>query len=275
MTPDQRQRTLNRADPQDPSAALRLLTERSRVEGDGVWLELLSDRAAWNAQPPETQDAAIAVVVQRLGSGYELVGVRVWECENRAIDREQTSKNEAYILSVVNDVCAADAREFNRLLETRVVTDTTTISHRLATFKHVATGMELNLLPGVVVDVSAEWYKAAFASMGALNDRDDPDEAQRIMAARKRCIKPLLMGRYPVTEGQVYKADKGATLVDLLARDQDHVAAAEALESLGEPAAELLGSSCVREAGQDIESTLLESLDFPCLSVNCSHGDYS
>lgn len=203
MTPDQRLQSLNRADhadPQDPSAAIRYLTERSRVEGDGVWLELLADRETWNAQPPEAQDAAIAVVGQRLGVAYELAGVRVWECAGRkpcCLCRYNTSPIPCG---------GCDGRGVPGSL-----------SHRLATFRHKAAGMELNLLPGVREDFKFEEEgcpECGECRGHGLIEGNPCDECGGVgtLPLHVPAIKPLLFGRYPVTEGQVYKADKGAKL---------------------------------------------------------------
>ena len=181
MTIDQRLQELRRVCDDDKGAALRLMSERSRVEGPGVWLELLSDRLLWNAQPPEAQYQVIAVVGQRLGSAYELAGVRVWECAVRA--RCPVCNGTGAIRGVGCSSCrGAGKRE-------------TPISHRLATFRHVGSGMELNLLPG---------GRTCLQSGGCPSYHGEGWKGGLSVESRKHCfwkhgIKPFLLGRYPVT----------------------------------------------------------------------------
>lgn len=137
------------ADPQDHDAAIGLARARARVEGPGVYLETLLDRERWNNTPEPVQDLAIGDVAGRLAGVVELAGVRVWECAARVpVDNaDRPWPGDDWFLD-------PNGNHAVKLYE-----------HRLATFRHPATGMELNLLPG-----------------------DEP-----------AVVCPFLMGRWPVT----------------------------------------------------------------------------
>jgi len=200
------------------------LIQRSRVEGEGVWLELLADREKWNAQPPEAQYAVIGLVGQRLGSGYELAGVRVWECASVRTDEGDHARG----LQVPVDRLGGD-------LERR--TTTTTLSHRLATFRHVATGMELNLLPGVREDFRFEEEgcpECPTCDGHRLVEGNPCDECGGVgsLPLHVPAIKPFLFGRYPVTRDQHWPAVTGPVDEEPVT-GLSHAEAMEWLKSLG------------------------------------------
>ncbi len=192
---------------------------RARIEGPGVLLEPLADRERWNATPEPIQDLALAEVDRRL-EGFEMVGVRKWGCDC-SISPTQEQLESINDLSfhiresglvripefVDNQVFGAGSRlgvEYDSLdFKEHRMSDGSTrwlrdarISHRLATFRHRATGMDLQLIPGVAC---AECDDAA---------RRQGRSAQQRMKAEHRCsnaIAPLLIGRWPVTYSEWWR----------------------------------------------------------------------
>lgn len=67
-------------DPQNEDLVAKLINLRSRVEGAGVYLELLKDRRRWNDSPDTLQDLAILEAGRRLGSQFEHVHTKVYHC---------------------------------------------------------------------------------------------------------------------------------------------------------------------------------------------------
>lgn len=97
------------ADPKDWNRFEALIIARSRVEGPGVYLELLNDREIWHRCSRALQDGAIEQAIQLLGPTFELV--------------KQDGKNAT--------VYRCGGQE-----------------HRIATARHRPSNIELNLLPG-------------------------------------------------------------------------------------------------------------------------------
>lgn len=58
----------------------RHLTERARVEGRTVWLELLQDRLIWNKAPAWAQDQAIEAASEELGPPFQFRDTAFFEC---------------------------------------------------------------------------------------------------------------------------------------------------------------------------------------------------
>ena len=187
-------------DTQDRAAAYAATARRARIEGPGVWLEPLATVEKWTAQPEEAQDQAAEEVGRRLGSGWALRDVREWSCGLKRKGCDCTKGRRFY------DVTKKSGEKVRRLGYCVLGCHPKSQTHRLALFEHLPTGAEFSLVPGQAVDVRAEFYKAANASIRALNEEDDPDEAERLLRARKRDISPLLVARWPVTWGQARKA---------------------------------------------------------------------
>lgn len=166
-------------DPEDHGAAHALSVQRAHLEGPGVYLEPLMDRVAWNATPEAIQDLSVEEVRRRLGDGVELVGMRVWSCDNKPTPRHEHDCVD----------CGYGGRGHRMGCKRR---DRLPVSHRLATFRHRATGMELSLLPGMdefyVCKACKSIGYTAVCRCGA--------------AAGFEPLAPFLMGRWPVTFGQ-------------------------------------------------------------------------
>lgn len=130
-------------DPGNGRLKLQLAVARSRVEGPGVFLEILSDRIVWQQSSEPYQDQAIQEVARRLGTEFKFFRTRLHKCAG--------------------------------------------ISHRIATFRHRKTGMELQLIPG------------GTATMGQ-------DAAPfRARSSYECSVQPLLIGRYPIRQGELDK----------------------------------------------------------------------
>lgn len=125
-----------RADPENTDAAVNALVAQARIEGPSLYLHPLRDLKVWNETAPKIQDLAIHEVTQRLSESFEFLYSRVWSCPN---NRECRHCNGGCTPPSKNTVCPECHGEG------RV---TTTVSHRLATFRHRATDFEFNLLPG-------------------------------------------------------------------------------------------------------------------------------
>jgi formylglycine-generating enzyme required for sulfatase activity len=139
---------LFKADSSNQGAFEALVVARSRVEGSGVYLELLNDRLLWNRCSAAIQDCAIDAVQSALGLDFEL---KIHDASSRAAWYS----------------CAEQG-------------------HRIATFRHCLTGVELNLIPG------------GQFRMGPLG-REYLEEGQ----SRFKHVtidKPLLVGRFPVSQ---------------------------------------------------------------------------
>ncbi|MDF1661649.1 MAG: SUMF1/EgtB/PvdO family nonheme iron enzyme [Planctomycetota bacterium] len=97
------------ADPKDWNRFEALIVARSRVEGPSVYLELLNDRILWNRCSPALQDGAIDEAFRCLGPAFELL-------------RKNGEKATVYR-------CGGQEQ-------------------RIATARHKASSIELNLIPG-------------------------------------------------------------------------------------------------------------------------------
>lgn len=71
-------------DPENPEARLRYLQGRARVEGEGVYLETLTDVEGWGTSGDALQDAAISVVASRLQDDFEHIKTETYRCQDRA-----------------------------------------------------------------------------------------------------------------------------------------------------------------------------------------------
>ena len=151
------------SDPDNIPAQVALAAERARVEGADVLLEPLADRELWNATSNAVQDLAIGEVARRL-AGFELAKVRVWDSHSRQ-------------------------RFLGGAWRERIEYLYGGLAHRLATFTHSATGIEMNLVPGGV-----EW---ADLEPGLGQPRAGTLYIEREVA-------PFLIGRWPVTNGLSY-----------------------------------------------------------------------
>ena len=56
--------------PEDHLQRVRALNARARIEGAGVFLEVLADRRVWNEMPRSIQDMAIQEVGRRVQEGF-------------------------------------------------------------------------------------------------------------------------------------------------------------------------------------------------------------
>ena len=72
------------ADPQDQEALVRDISERARIEGPGVYLEVLTTLEIWDKAPGIIQDEAIKEVLRRLGSDYTHQRTMVYSCADQA-----------------------------------------------------------------------------------------------------------------------------------------------------------------------------------------------
>ena len=60
--------------------SIRAIVERSRVEGESVYLECLADLERWKGSSNIVQDIAAEVVRGRLGDGFEWERTIRWSC---------------------------------------------------------------------------------------------------------------------------------------------------------------------------------------------------
>lgn len=159
----------------DDAEHARTLIARARLEGPGVYLEPLSNREAWNAAPEYLQNLAIRDVERRLGAAFKLGDVRVWECDTQCTPAMPSPLCLGYGLlpRERGDVCRGCEGTVHFA-----------VSHRLATFWHVATGMKLNLLPGVATPCDRRKSNPCMKGSGP---------------HRHVKIGPFLLGRWPVT----------------------------------------------------------------------------
>lgn len=165
MSIDRLRRTLE-ADPSNEQNKTRLAIQRARTEGPQVYLEPLMDLGLWNSTNETLQDHAVQEVAQRLGDRWELKGMREWSCE--CVSKSPEGE----------ELGSEDHLDKDSGWERRSI-----ISHRLATFIRVDTGIELNLLPGR-------------RFVNAITGNGKP-------------IKPFLIARWPVTRGQWYESAHG------------------------------------------------------------------
>ena len=152
MSLDKLQRIV-RSDPANKRAQLALVLARSRIEGSDVYLEPLRNRDLWIAAPYSVQDLAIKEVQKRLSTDFEWVETKVWECTNKPLvacpkcdgdgSIEECLLPDHYLYRPTEVVACP------RCCGKGVVIKETVIAHRLATFRHKGTGIEMNLLPGV------------------------------------------------------------------------------------------------------------------------------
>lgn len=141
------------ADPQ-PDRMPRIAAVVEREGRAAEFLDALRDRERWNAAPSNPQDIAAAVVGSRLGAGFEWVGMEWFECRCR------------YIENPTFGTVGYDMR-----------------SHRIARFRHRATGAMMHLVLG-------DLY-AGFPYSQNARPSDGP-------------AAPFLVGQTPVTVMQVY-----------------------------------------------------------------------
>lgn len=200
MTHDHQHQRAAHADPESPTALLRSLSSRSRVEGDGVWLEALADRETWNRQPPEAQDAAVQVVAGRLGSEWESLWMRVWSCPNPIADYCEDCGGSGDDDGPKH----LRGRPGHKAIDCAACAGTgRAISHRLGLFRHRPTGMEFSLIPGrrpysVCPECNGRGHTCPGGSPceGCCDSCDGRRELSDGIA-------PLLVGRWPVTLGQI------------------------------------------------------------------------
>ncbi|MDF1666787.1 MAG: formylglycine-generating enzyme family protein [Planctomycetota bacterium] len=67
-------------DPENIAAKQKALLARARIEGRGVFVDLLSDREVWACLSPGIQDLAIQEIRQRLGSQFEYIDTCIYKC---------------------------------------------------------------------------------------------------------------------------------------------------------------------------------------------------
>jgi formylglycine-generating enzyme required for sulfatase activity len=142
---DQRLEELKRqfaADPKSSQLQCELLNARARVEGPSVYLEALNDRLKWNECSEPLQDMTINAVGERLKPDYKWLETLLYSCPP-----------------------APDHG----------------ISHRIASFAHLKSGLILNLIPG-----------------GSYKMGDEDDVLRR--PVQLMTVKPVLIGRFPVTQ---------------------------------------------------------------------------
>lgn len=155
-------------DPQDHAAAFEATAQRARIEGDGVWLDCLSDLEDWNKAHRDHQDAAAEVVARRLGADWEFLEMREWKSLCTKIEGQE-----------IPSFGVGEPHRNTRFIYAREI-----IHLRLALFRHVATGAEFSLVPG-----------RKPKRMTFIGD-SGPEEIEGSPVA------PLLVARCPVTAGQ-------------------------------------------------------------------------
>lgn len=129
----QRSRT---SDPENVDAAVNALVAQARIEGPRLYLDPLRDLKVWNETAPKIQDLAIHEVARRLSESFDYLYTQVWSCPN---NRECRLCNGG-CTPPSNESPCPECRGEGRV--------TTTVSHRLATFRHRSSWREFNLLPG-------------------------------------------------------------------------------------------------------------------------------
>ncbi|MDF1667679.1 MAG: SUMF1/EgtB/PvdO family nonheme iron enzyme, partial [Planctomycetota bacterium] len=108
---------------------------------------ILLDRELWNKAKPKDQDLAIEEVQKRLESNYAFVETMTYQCGPSAETRQE---------------------------------------HRIASFKHIKTGLLLQLIPGGAYQMGS-------------------NEKIQEQPIHKVTVKPMLVGKYEVTQAQWQK----------------------------------------------------------------------
>lgn len=112
------------SDPADVDLQIRLWKARARIEGPDAYLEPLKDRATWNQCPLAIQDLVITEVEGRL-QGFEKIDTKTWLLQSFSVEASKGLPP--------NDTILVERR----------------LEHRLATFRHKLSKIELNLIPGI------------------------------------------------------------------------------------------------------------------------------
>lgn len=167
------------ADPGNTEAITELLIRRSHVEGRQVFLEPFLDIRLWCVSPIAVQDIAIEEAKKRLEREFKFVHTKVWECDNVSeYNNKYSDRPKAnMIASFLADTIGEDLNKIS-------------YSTRLATFKHLKTGIEMNLLPG-----------RDFNKEGTVNVNGTIDYLTGVIdiTIGHRYLRPFLIGRSPVT----------------------------------------------------------------------------
>jgi len=173
-------------EPDNQTLQLNVVAAMAR---EGRSLELIAplmDRETWNKAGEYAQGLAAIEVGRRLGSDWELSGLRVWSC---GIDRCKE--------------CGGRGKYWVTAPHRGPFFCKSCPSHRLATYTHKPSGIEFQLLPGrppkTVIDVGPEECKLMNweASQVTITDPAKP---------------PFLIARWPVTQSQtinVFVGSKG------------------------------------------------------------------
>ena len=204
------------ADPENTHYFTMALSERARIEGESVYLEALQDIDKWKASSALIQEIAARVVLSRLGAGFEYAypktaGMRDWECDNYPLDMPEPVPQS--------------------------------FKHRLASYRHKATGIEFVLLPGMKHGKTFSWtvdkenliivngpmdstfniyYHGHLQIQTILNGNTKTriilDQHHEGIVVEKlsepESIKPFLIARWP-SSGLVFKKKNGLPLTGL------------------------------------------------------------
>ena len=177
---DQRLEDLRRrleADPSNAQLQLELLNARARIEGASVYLELLEDRLKWNQHSHALQDQAILEVERRLGEEYLLERILEKKSFWSFLPWKHSQTGTSTESNEVNPT------EFHEKSELARIYSCNGHSHRIASFKHIKSGLILNLIPG-----------------GSYIMGDDKSPNPDEKPTEKITMEPLLIGRFPVTQ---------------------------------------------------------------------------
>lgn len=185
----------------DPGRLVAEVLGRARVEGAAALLAPLLDRVAWHAAPEQLQDLAIEEVRQRLGSAFDHTSTQVYECWNKPRCATCGGRGEVPSWGAFNeddaDFCpdcyVKDEPAGSKLF-----------SHRLATFRHCASGLELNLVPGAARDWDHDSGVCSMCDGHRLIEGNPCGECNGSGHATTLIpeLEPFLIGRWPVTRLQ-------------------------------------------------------------------------
>lgn len=170
------------AEPDNANLRLNYLLAAQRDGLTGEVVQCLANREAWNQAGEGEQDLAIDEIARRL-PGFELIGVRAWSCEIKASKCSKCDPDYPgwiYYKDLMKIPC--DPCELKGA-----------ISHRLATFTHLPSGIDFQLLPGSIISCQYCFDRVKDKCKACHNKFD---------------VEPFLIARWPVTYGQTIGAGK-------------------------------------------------------------------
>jgi formylglycine-generating enzyme required for sulfatase activity len=198
---DQRIEGLKRslqADPANAQLQLELLNTQARVEGSAVCLAVLKDRLLWNQSSEAVQDLAIKEVQRRLGDAYSIQRIRASSSRSFWPWTRSKQKTRDKAKSPTNDSKESKS-DLARIYSCGGQ------SHRIASFKHNASGLILNLIPGGTFIMGDDYSTKEIDEVeGYREDQERPAHEAR--------IAPMLIGRYAVSASIWAKVERGRYL---------------------------------------------------------------